>query len=123
MGWLVRVPGFEFDTDDMTIAELGRVEKLSETPWSIANPFREVAVAKAFYTVALERSGMEKKDVDVTIFGLTLKDLRNAFEFVAQEGEVTSAEEADPSDPPSPSTSPESSPGPRGKAGRPAKRS
>lgn len=106
MSWLIRIPGFDLDSDDMTVADLGRVEKLSGEPWSTSNPFRSVDVAKAFYAVALERSGVPRKDTDTAVAALTLRDLKGAFEWRDDDDEEEGSEEPDPSDQPPHSTTP-----------------
>jgi hypothetical protein len=98
MPWKIKVPDFEMDSDDMTIAELGRVEKISGTPWSVANPYRDVGVAKAFYLLALERSGASRNKAEKIVNELTLKDFKNAFEWIKDaDDEEVEAEEPDPS--------------------------
>lgn len=97
MSWIIKTPGFQLDSDDMTIAELGRVEKLGGQPWSIANPFRDVGVAKAFYQIALERSGLSRTVAEKTVNDLTLKQFKRAFEWVSDDETEEEHEEPDPS--------------------------
>jgi len=108
MSWLIKWNGSELDSDDLTIADLGRVEKESDTPWSVANPFREVAVARAFLGVAMRRSGMSDADTATAIDGLTLRTMKDAFQWVDDDESGEEADEPDPSDPPPPSTTPDS---------------
>ena len=118
MSWLITVDGVKFNSDDMTVEELGEVEKISGVPWSIANPLREVTVAKAFVAVALLRvDGDHAAD---KLAGLTLRDLKDAFEWVDDEGQGVE-EELDPSAPPPPSTSRNSSASGQAGGGRRAK--
>jgi hypothetical protein len=121
MAWMIRFGGVELDSDDMTIEELGEVEKVSGVPWSIANPMREIAVAKGFIAVMLLRSGKSEAEVVEALKALTLRDLKAAFEYRSDEGGETpgEGEEPDPSRP-SGSTSRASSRGGRGGGGSPA---
>jgi len=105
MSWLIKWNGTELDSDDLTIADLGRVEKESDTPWSVANPFREVVVARAFLACAMRRSGMPDDEVTTALDGLTLRTMKAAFQWVDDDESGGEADEADPSDrPPNPTT-------------------
>lgn len=120
MSWRITVGDLPpLDSDDMTVEELGEVERISGTPWSIANPLREVTVAKAFAAVVLLRSGVPEKEVPARLTTLTARDLKNAFEWVEDDAEAEGEhEEPDPSAPPPAPTTPASSPGARAGAGR-----
>lgn len=106
MSWLIKWDGSEMNSDDLTIADLGRVEKEADTPWSVANPFREVAVAKAFLAVAMRRSGMPDRDVTAAVDTLTLRKLKGAFQWIDDDADGQGEqEEPDPSgQPPDPTT-------------------
>lgn len=123
MSWKIKYDGTEFDSDDFTIAELGMIERQSQTPWSIANAFKSVDVAKAFLTVAMRRQGMLKPAIDDALEGMTLKTLKNSFEWVSEDDDEETAAEPDPSVPSLSSITPESSPGEQATGGSPAKRS
>jgi hypothetical protein len=122
MPWIVTFDGVQLDADDMTVEELGEVERISGVPWSIANPLREVKVAKAYVAVALLRAGRDKSDVAGQLTALRQRDLKGVFDWRDddQEGQGEQ-EELDPSDPPPAPTSPSSSPSGRPAAGRRAK--
>lgn len=97
MTWRITFAGVDMTSDDFTIGELGEVEKVSGVPWSIANPLREVKVARAFLAVALLRSGVPDREVAAHLEKVTLRKLKHAFSYEPdedQEGE----EEPDPSD-------------------------
>jgi hypothetical protein len=70
-----------FSTDDMTLGELGEVEKASGVPWSLLNPWTNVAVAREFARIALSRQGLGAEAVDA----LAARDLKKAFDFVEDE--------------------------------------
>ena len=106
MSWLIKWDGQELNSDDFTIADLGRVEKESGEPWSTANPFRDVAVARSFVGVALRRQGLGDKDVTAALDQVTLRRLKTAFEWVDDDSEGGEQEEPDPSAPPPDPTTP-----------------
>lgn len=106
MTWIIKVGGQEISSDDFTLDELGQIEKLADTSWSIANPLRHAPVAKAFLRVAIAKSGGNPQDADT----LTLREVKKVFSYRPDdEDEETegSGEEPDPL----PVTSPGSSPG------------
>jgi hypothetical protein len=122
MPWIVTFDGVQLDADDMTVEELGEVERISGVPWSIANPLREVKVAKAYIAVALLRTGRDKSEVASRLAALRQRDLKGVFDWREddQEGQGEQ-EELDPSDPPPAPTSASSSPSEPPVAGRRAK--
>lgn len=114
MTWLVNLRGTRFSSDDMTIAELGEVERVSGVPWSAANPFRQVAVARGFAAVALLRAGISEDQITETLEGLTLADLKGAFEYIPDEPIPDNGGGAVPLPRAAPTTRGSSSGGPRG---------
>jgi hypothetical protein len=117
VSWLIKFGGVELDSDDFTIEELGEVEKVSGVPWSLANPLREISVAKAFLAVVLLRTGTSERDLMKELEALTLGKIKRSFEWVDDGSDQEGEEEPDPSDQPPSQTSPPSSPGEPGKAG------
>ena len=118
MTWIIKLDGIRLESDDFTIAELGEVEKATGEPWSTTNPLRSIKAAEAFLAVVMLRSGRPEPEVIAALESLTLRTLKSAFEWQAdEEGEQ---EERDPSAPNPSSTSPDSSTGDGGTAGSPA---
>lgn len=82
MAWMITVDGNDpVDSDDFLLDDLAYVEKHGESPWSVANPFASIKVAKAFLRVALVRSGTSPEDADNRLQALTLGDVKAAFDF------------------------------------------
>lgn len=108
MAWTISFEGQEFSSDDLTIEELEAVEKVSGEPWSMLNPIRSVASAKALLSVALIRKGLTDEEVAEKLGSLTVKDFRSVFDWQTEEGEPGPLELAGKS------TSASSSSGPRG---------
>lgn len=111
MAWTVTLNGQTFNTDDMTLGELGEAEKASGKPWSLLNPWTDVATAKEFCRIALERQGASEDALD----SLTAKDIKQAFDFVADEPMPEA--EGEQLELPLDLSSPSSSPGARGGSG------
>lgn len=123
MSWLIRHNGVEFSSDDFLIEDLQTIEESTGTPWSIANPVREIKVARAFLAVAMLRSGRSEAEVEAMLANITLKALRAAFELVPDTmADVVGSDAVDPSPPNRNPTTPGSSSGRTGKGGRPRKR-
>jgi hypothetical protein len=99
--WVIRVGDVEVLSDDFLIEDLEAVEKTSGVPWSIANPLREIKVARAFLAVAMVRQGKSDREVEAELRTLTLRTLKNTFDYRADEDEDTTEDDADPL-PPSP---------------------
>jgi len=89
MTWLIKIPdGPVVESDDFTLDDLGRIEKDSDTFWSIANPLRSAAVARAFLKTAYRRAGMDETEVDA----LPMKYLKSVFDFRADDEPAGEAE-------------------------------
>jgi hypothetical protein len=95
MAWKVTLNGKSFNTDDMTLGELGDIEKATKTPWSLLNPWNNVEVAREFARVALTHQGLEGDELDSAVDSLTGKDIKAAFDFEADEplGQTEGAEQ------------------------------
>jgi len=117
MTWIVKWQGEEYSSDDFTLDELGRIEKESGTAWSVLNPLRTAAVAKAFLRVALARAGEEPGKVDK----LTAGQIKWCFDFRPDEADKDIVSEGTEPDPLT-STSPDSSPGEVGASHGPRKK-
>jgi len=85
MTWKIKWDGEEFSSDDMTIEDLGSIEKATGEPWSTANPLRTVRVAKAFLAVALLNGGRTDDQVAQVLSTVTLKTLKNVFTYEPDE--------------------------------------
>lgn len=118
MSWLIRHQGMEFSSDDFLIEDLGAVEKATGESWAIANPLRNVAVAKAFLAAAMLRTGRPEAEVESALTLVKLRQLKKAFTYVDDDGEEED-EEVDPSAPTPSPTSVNSSTGAPPKGGRP----
>ena len=85
MAWKVTLNGRDFNSDDMTLGELGDIEKATGKPWSLLNPWTDVATAKEFARAALSRQGLEGEELADAVAGLTAGVLKSAFSFVEDE--------------------------------------
>lgn len=82
MTWIITVPGGQkIESDDFTLEHLGRAEKESDTPWSIQNPLRSAAVARAYLRTALELAGQDPSLADT----LTLREIKSSFDYREDE--------------------------------------
>jgi hypothetical protein len=108
MAWTVTLNGTVFDTDDMTLGELGEVEAATGKPWSLLNPWTNVPTARELCRLALSRQGLSGDDLSAAVDGLTARDVKSAFDFRADEPLPAVDGEADaaPLDPSSRSSSP-----------------
>ncbi len=125
MAYLTTINGVVLDSDDMTLGELGDVEKETGVPWSTLNPWRDAGVARAFLRVALARQGLSPEAVEGRLDSLTGREMKRAFTFradepVTVEGEEDEGEELplDPSTPSSSPGAPSATAGGRAKQGR-----
>jgi hypothetical protein len=82
MAWIVKIDGNEASSDDFLLDDLSYVERVAKTPWSLANPYKDITVAKAFLRLALIRSGVSDEDADERLKTLSLGELKTAFDFV-----------------------------------------
>ena len=121
MSWLIRHNGVEASSDDFLIDDLAQIEKSTGTPWSVANPWRDVKVARAFLAAAMLRAGRGEEEVATALSLLTLKQLKTVFKWV-DDDEPPAGEDGQeaPLDRPSP-TSRGSSSGEPARAGRPVR--
>jgi hypothetical protein len=85
MAWKITMNGQDFNSDDMTLGELGDVEEATGKPWSLLNPWTDVATAKAFARIALSHQGLSGDELDGAVESLTLRDVKSAFDFVEDE--------------------------------------
>lgn len=119
MTWNIRHNGMSFSSDDFLIEDLAEIESATGVPWSVANPLREIKVAKAFLAAAMLRSGRSDVEVETALKMLTLKHLKKAFAFVVDEDDEGETDaEPDPSVPPPSPITPGSSTGVPAKDGR-----
>lgn len=94
--------GAVFDSDDMTLGELGEVEAATGKPWSLLNPWGDVPTAREFCRLALSRQGLAGDGLAAAVDALTARDVKAAFDFRADEplgrgGEEDGAAPLDPS--------------------------
>ncbi len=123
MTWRITFEGLTLDSDDFTIEELGAAEKIADTPWSILNPLRNVLAAKAFLSITLLRRGLADTEVQARLNSLSLKELKNAFEWVPETEDSETPEGEEQLELPLDLTTPVSSPSVRkGSAGARTKR-
>ena len=111
MAWIIRIDGFEVDSDDFLLDDLDWVERHTGSFWSILNPWKHASHARAFTRVALVRSGVPEADADERVAALTLRDIKGAFDF-REDGEA--AGDGSPGKDPTAPNSPSSSRGGRG---------
>lgn len=82
MTWIIRVPDHDpVESDDFTLDDLIKIEKGSGVPWAILNPFKDGAVAREFYRVALRMSGEDPKQAD----DVTLRRMKSLFDWREDE--------------------------------------
>jgi hypothetical protein len=93
MAWKITLNGQSFNSDDMTLGELGDVEKETGKPWSLLNPWTDIATARGFARVALSRQGLAGDELDAAVDALTAKDVKTAFDFVADEALPSTGED------------------------------
>lgn len=98
MSWEITYQGNHLNSDDFTLDELEAVEKASGVPWSILNAYREVRVAKALLAVLLVRLGQSDAQMTDTLTKLTMRDIKNVFTWIPEDGEEKN-NEVDDSDP------------------------
>ena len=120
MSWLVRWDNVEMSSDDFLIEDLESVEKATGVPWSVANPLREIKVARAFLAVALLRAGKSESEVAAALGKVTLGTLKTAFDYKPDDQATEGGAPLAPRDHLA-KTSPDSSRGRRPRAGHPAK--
>ena len=101
MAWTVKLAdGFVFDSDDMTLDDLGRIEKDTGTPWSILNPWKDMKVAKAFLVVAMQANGAGQDEAYRAVDAMRLRDVKAMFDFRDDDEKPATASggDADPLD-------------------------
>lgn len=79
--WLITIDGVVTESDDFLVDDLEKIEKATKTPWSTANPYRDIGVAKAFMAVALQRQGKSDREVADYLKTVTLKTLKGVFDY------------------------------------------
>ena len=89
MSWLIRWDDVEMSSDDMLIEDLENVEKSTGSPWSVANPLRDIKVARAFLAVAMLRSGKTEEQVADALGKITLATLKTAFDWKPDDEATT----------------------------------
>lgn len=95
--WIIRVGDDEITSDDFLIEDLETIEKATDTPWSIANPLKDIKVARAFIAVAMVRQGKTDREVTAEMKTLTLRTLKKTFDYKPDDAAVVDSEEdADP---------------------------
>lgn len=119
MTWIIKVPDCEpVESDDFTLDDLIKIEKASGVPWAILNPFKDGAVAREFYRIALRMTGGDPKQAD----SATLRQVKSMFDWREDEPFPITQGGSDDADP-LPLRAPSSSPGARsGSSGSRAKR-
>lgn len=87
MSWLIKHAGVEFNSDDFLIDDLAEIERATGVSWLVANPWRDVKVARAFLAAAMLRCGRGEEEVEAALNLLTLKQLGRAFTYVKGDDE------------------------------------
>ena len=100
MSWRIRIctdgVDVDVDSDSLTLDQVARLEKLAGQPWSLCNPYKSVPAARAFLVVALVRSGGTDEQAEQLLTNLTLRQIKNAFEWVPDEDDGDATEGGDP---------------------------
>jgi hypothetical protein len=98
--WTVEIAGHEpTTTNDLTLAEVEIVERVSGVPWVLMNPHASMRVAIALVAVVARRAGMDEAEAVEYARGLPITALHRAFVFVP--GEAPTDDDALERDPPS----------------------
>ena len=103
MSWRIRVAGpdgvvGEEDSDTFTLDEVARLERLAGEPWSLCNALKSIPAAKAFVVITLARRGLTEPEIEQVIKEMTLRELKQAFDWVADEDDGAAVEGRDPLD-------------------------
>jgi hypothetical protein len=70
VSWIIRLEGADpVSSDDFTLDDLIRIEKATDTPWAVLNPFKSGPVAREFYRIALKVTGGDPKEADSATLG------------------------------------------------------
>jgi len=113
MSWVVRWRDQTYSSLDLTLDEVEAIEKVSDLPWSLANPLARVAAARAFLAVFLMRDGLNDDQIRDQLNTLRLRDISGAFEYVPDEPDLPApAAETGRVDPPEVTSPPPLSAGP-----------
>lgn len=104
--WRVRLEGFpDVTTDDLTLDDIGVVEKVAGVPWVLINPFASVKEAKGLLTVLLMHGGIPESEALAAAGKTPLRKLAGAFVFEQPQRQPATASVAlvkdGPPDPPS----------------------
>ena len=87
VAWIVKWDGEEMSSDDLTMEELEAIEDMTGGSWSMLNPVRSVKDAKALLVVAMIRGGADKPDVEKRVRSLTVADIKDAFDWRADDAD------------------------------------
>ena len=98
--WIIRVGDEKVESDDFLIEDLEAIEKAGGSPWSIANPLRDIKVARAFLAVAMLRQGKTDRETEAELKKMTLKTLKGTFEYRSDDDVPGEDESEDPLDRP-----------------------
>lgn len=105
-----------YNTDQLTLDEIEDVERVSGTAWALSNPLASIQQAKGYLVVFALRDGMTEDQIEEWFAGMTLGDIKAAFQYDESDLMERFAEltgQADPKAEPlkgSPDTSPPGSP-------------
>lgn len=80
--WNIKTgPGWgDVASDDLTLDEIERIEKLTDVPWAIGNPLASLRQAKAWFLVALMHAGASEDEATTHLAALNLRDIKGAFQ-------------------------------------------
>jgi len=73
----------EVASDSLTLDEVERIETITDTPWSVANPLASMRQAKGWLLVAAMHIGMTEDEAVVHLASLNLGDIKGAFQLHA----------------------------------------
>ncbi len=86
MPYKVETPdGAWHSTDDLTGAELEAIEKVVGTPWSILNPFKEIAAYRAIVAAFAIRDGMTDSELREWFGARTAKQLGDGLDVATDD--------------------------------------
>jgi len=97
-------------SDDLTLDEVERLERLTDTPWALLNPLASLRQAKAWLLVAYMHTGATVDEAEAHLNGLNLGGIKGAFQLHtdaerSRRLELVATEGVEPVPPSSASTS------------------
>lgn len=88
MAWKLRAPdGSWHSTEDFLFVELEAVERTTEIPWSMQNPFRSINSFRALMATVAARVGLDDADTTEWLNSMTARTMSESIELAVAEDE------------------------------------